>query len=499
MLAIAFRFPARRYHATPWGHHVNEAEVEWPPSPWRILRALIATWHRKADPSHHPEDTLQALIERMAASLPAYRLPAAVRAHTRHYMPTRKKPTLVFDAFVHLHPVDELVAVWPEVELPDDARELLGLLLRDLGYLGRAESWVDASLRDDAGLEPNCVAGEEPVDRDTGELTEPVRLITPLAPDQYQEWQTRSEAETDWGTMRPRERRILRSTLPRSLFGALQLDTSAIQAAGWSQPPGSAFVTYQRPYGSLAAQSGGTPPPRRVSRSSARLALAGRPLPRIEDAVRIAELVRAAAMSRARHLFGEHAVPSELSGHDLPAGNRHGHAFYLPEDDDGDGRIDHVLIHASDGLSAQALDALAAIERLWERDGQEWQVLFESSSTGIPAISPYLTESRRWISVTPYLHPWFRKKGFGVPEQVTRECTTRGLPAPASIRSLERIVAGRGRARRPVHFRRFRRRPGLVQPDTKGSFLEVEFLEPVRGPIALGFGCHFGLGLFRPE
>ncbi len=26
----------------------------------------------------------------------------------------------------------------------------------------------------------------------------------------------------------------------------------------------------------------------------------------------------------------------------------------------------------------------------------------------------------------------------------------------------------------------------------------IEFAEPVQGPLALGFGCHFGLGLFIP-
>jgi CRISPR-associated protein Csb2 len=43
MLALAFTFPAGRYHATPWGRHVNEADVAWPPEPWRILRTLVAT------------------------------------------------------------------------------------------------------------------------------------------------------------------------------------------------------------------------------------------------------------------------------------------------------------------------------------------------------------------------------------------------------------------------------------------------------------------------
>jgi len=38
----------------------------------------------------------------------------------------------------------------------------------------------------------------------------------------------------------------------------------------------------------------------------------------------------------------------------------------------------------------------------------------------------------------------------------------------------------------------------LHQPDRLGSFWRLTFPEPVAGPLALGFGCHFGLGLFKP-
>jgi len=34
--------------------------------------------------------------------------------------------------------------------------------------------------------------------------------------------------------------------------------------------------------------------------------------------------------------------------------------------------------------------------------------------------------------------------------------------------------------------------------DSRGFGFEVVFSEPVRGPIALGYGCHFGLGQFVP-
>jgi CRISPR-associated protein Csb2 len=100
MFVLAFRFPAGRYHATPWGRNVNEADVAWPPEPWRILRALIAVWWRKGNRDRWSEDQLASLIDTLAEQLPVYRLPnGAVHAHTRHYMPAPVKTTLVFDAF----------------------------------------------------------------------------------------------------------------------------------------------------------------------------------------------------------------------------------------------------------------------------------------------------------------------------------------------------------------------------------------------------------------
>ncbi|HXF72700.1 MAG TPA: type I-U CRISPR-associated protein Cas5/Cas6, partial [Actinomycetota bacterium] len=40
--AISVRLISGRFHATPWGRHVNEAALEWPPSPWRLVRAVAA-------------------------------------------------------------------------------------------------------------------------------------------------------------------------------------------------------------------------------------------------------------------------------------------------------------------------------------------------------------------------------------------------------------------------------------------------------------------------
>lgn len=55
------------------------------------------------------------------------------------------------------------------------------------------------------------------------------------------------------------------------------------------------------------------------------------------------------------------------------------------------------------------------------------------------------------------------------------------------------------RQRCPIHFHRFRSKRGLVQPDTHGGFWRIEFAKSIRGPLALGFACHFGLGVFSLE
>src|SRR5438093_9632692 len=84
---LELRFPTGRFHATPWGRHVNEGAVEWPPSPWRLLRALIATWHLKNKSNSVTEPTLRALVAKLAGAIPTYQLPRATAGHTRHYMP----------------------------------------------------------------------------------------------------------------------------------------------------------------------------------------------------------------------------------------------------------------------------------------------------------------------------------------------------------------------------------------------------------------------------
>jgi CRISPR-associated protein Csb2 len=492
MLALSFTFPAGRYHATPWGRHVNEGSVAWPPEPWRILRGLIATWHHKVGlTAGRSEATLLGLIESLAQELPSYRLPPASHSHTRHYMPqfVAGKTSLIFDAFTAVKRDDPLIMVWPNLELPDDQRQLLDELLAVMGYLGRAESWVEGR-RIQETPDVNCKPGTAALHTDTGELEgEIITLYAPLPSSEYQS--LRQGFLTD-----KKAARKLGKTLPANLLDALSVDTADLRRQGWNQPPAARKVRYLRPVDALR--------PRYVIHkadssvaTTASFILIGKPLPRIEDALRIGELMRMAVMGQARRILGEDRIPSVLSGHDMPKGNRHRHAFYLPWDSNGNGDINRLLLHVPDGMDAEQQHVVEQVKRLWSRDGSEWRLVLEN--IGYADIANELTRpSAAWESITPYLHPWHIKKRFGIEDQLRRECRERGLPEPTTLESFDEVNVGKNRSRRPVHFRRFRNRRGLLQPDRLGSFWRLTFPEPVSGPIAMGFGCHFGLGLFIP-
>jgi len=229
-----------RYHATPWGQQVNEGAVEWPPSPWRLLRALIATWHHKAK-TEVPRETLVSLIEALAGVAPEYELPSASSGHTRHYMPyiegKKQNTTKVFDTFAHVQKGSPIRVRWP-VDLDTAAKEALDLLATRMNYLGRAESLVEIGVSDQS-FEPNTI----PITDDAipGKKGEVVRLLAPFGKDAYQAW--RQGYFDSRETSQPRRRRSRPGQEPpETLFEALHAETSDWKGAGWNRPPGSRWM-----------------------------------------------------------------------------------------------------------------------------------------------------------------------------------------------------------------------------------------------------------------
>lgn len=533
MFSFIFRFPAGCYHATPWGRSVNEGDVAWPPEPYRILRALIATWYRKADQAIYDRVSLAQLIEALAQTDPVFILPDAVHAHTRHYMPQgqiaggREDTKLVFDAFFRVSGDAELIAAWPKLQLEADLFALASHLAERMNYLGRADALAVARASADEISSPYDGIPVTEAEVDPGWTV--VDVLAPLSAIAYERARpalltlSRDKA----GSAR---RRTFEATLPTSLLDALAVETSQLQAAGWSRPPAGRIVAYKR-------RDVGPQPSGRTRRSLvehdeplptvARLVLAGRPRPRIEEAVKIGEIFRQALMAR----IGA-PVPATISGRDEhgrplrdPA---HRHAFFLPEDDDANGSIDHIILFVRNGLEPAVRRAVEGLQRLWIADPQarlpdkdnsdddenrekgrrEWRLALEGF--GHPSFFPdsdLLRRSKKWVSVTPYLRPWHAKLTpleAETEQMVEEECRRRGLPIVEAVFDPDPDGTGSGRSiavaggrRNVLHFHRFRSRRGLVQPDRSGAALRLTFGEPIEGPLAFGFGCHYGLGLFR--
>ena len=549
MFALTFRFPAGRYHATPWGRNVNEADVAWPPEPWRLLRTLIAAWWRKGDHERWSKSDLAALIDGLAEAPPDYHLPeGAIHAHTRHYMPQgkldkgREKTALVFDGFVHLPEGAEIVAAWPDLTLKGGLLELAADLAESVGYLGRAESWTECRAVDDWNGEANCrVVG-------AGGAGTPVRVLAPRSPAAYAAERERlianAKHETVSATFQQRRSSKARNgqagaafrskgtgadTLPERLVDALALDTTDYQDRGWSRPPAARELVYVC---SADASPGVVPRAfvgrRRLIRSEdlptvARFLVAGRPLPRLEDAVKLGELMRRAALAqfgwRKDEATGRSipSAPSQISGRDADgrplADPSHPHAFWLPEDADSDGWIDHISVYIESGINDQVRARFDRITRLWLATRQrpsadeadpvtvkEWRLALEGF--GRPAdfagSARIFGVASKWRSMTPFLAAGHLKAS-GYPGEVLRLLRRRGLDADGvEVGELKGIAVG-GTERRALHFHRFRSRGGEKQPDAAGALLRVSFRQPITGPLAIGFGSHFGLGLFKPE
>jgi CRISPR-associated protein Csb2 len=535
MLGLAIRFLAGRFHATPWGRHVNEGAPEWPPSPWRLLRALVATWKRKLDGDPAcTADTMERLFRQIALP-PVFSLPPASTGHARHYMPKGTGDrTLVFDAFVALRRTDEVVALWRDVDLGEREGAALARIAECLGFLGRAESWTEARLlsRDEAenlGMRVNC----EPQEMASGARSmEPVRVLcadqdaafgndhTPKLPRAEGRGKGKGEADVplydpDWN---------------------LCVETLELHEKRWSDPPGSKWVTYLRSRDCFAVSPRPPASPRLRPRPTvARFTLDSTVLPLVEDTLRVAERARIVAMGcfrrvEERRLYGgtapEGAPPLRsdvLSGKDqtgVPLSG-HGHAYYLPTDEDGDGRLDHLTIMAEMGFGPEEMKAFDRMRHIRRDEGDPVSLVLLAldERQAIPARKLF-GPSRVWVSATPFIATRHakargRKKDLGallgpdnqrafarqvVVEEIARLRERRpDIPESLVVEPLNDEHRCGAHQLRPIQFRRFRQKRSDDGGRRAAGAFRIVFPEPVRGPICLGHSSHFGLGLFVPE
>ncbi len=470
-IVVHVSYPFGYVHATPWGTHVNEGAVEWPPSPWRLLRALVATWHTRC-PDLTAEDVVPVLDA--LADAPAVRTAPRTEASIRTYLPaegfrsgsTKPDVDLAIDSFAAVAPDTGVAYRWT-ADLKAGERETLARLIDALPYLGRAESVCEATVGfDDAG-------GEwlEPVDDATGVGT---RTLVPTTPLDLEE---------------------------------LCVSIRTMRKGGRLHPSGATWVRYAVPRPLISASR----PARAVKPQVVRaVRLALRPVAQgsapvsIRQTIVVAEAMRAAAMSQYGSAHGR-GVSEMLAGKDTEGtplvGNRHAH--WLPLDLDGDRLLDTVLVWAPDpgGLGEQEVAALGAIRRLRLHGGdglggeRSLAVGFEASGELADLdLGGAVGSAARWTTATPFL-PQRHRKGEPMDDFladcVRRELSTRGVDIPFILEPDRRTSWG--------SFRRYRRAERLRHA-RPGYGFSLVFEQPVGlsdgGPLCIGSLSHFGMGRF---
>jgi CRISPR-associated protein Csb2 len=470
---VAVRFPLGRYHATPWDRSVNEGAAEWPPSPWRVLRALVSTWYTRWPDL--PAPVLDELLEALGDP-PAYRTPPVSAGHTRHYLPGidhKKGETggtgLTLDPFLSIGRRDELLIRW-DASLADEQRDVLAKLVELIPYLGRADSVCEARL-----------LGEDPEPDETWWLPgadgdRQVRLLAPARP-----------------VSRP----------------ALEVTTVEVRRDRRTMPPSSVWVSY-----AACLHAGPVPAVRRQAApvQAIRFFVTGRVPLKTTHGILLAD----AAHRRVGRKLEANGFPDErrrvILGSSGAASN-HEHAHWIPIADNSQrgAPVSYLILWVPGGMApeeAAAAITLRELSGLRDRRGgdegyhmpgfPEVRLLFQAAGP-IEQVAPELWgPARRWRSLTPYLPVRHRKRESlddYVSADVGAELGYRGR-SPALV---ARADPGSGLPDRWAReFRRYRLAERLGQ-SRAGLGLRLEFPEPVAGPLLLGQLSHFGYGIFVPE
>jgi len=470
-----------RFHATPWrANAYDDPSGEWPPSPWRLLRALLARSYQMEREGIPANDQMrERLVAAFACTTTAWHLPAASARGPilRQYQPGEHnvrrnsfRRTKVQDNFwvpsapLHWHMTGD---IWDR-----QLRIFLANCLDRILYFGRAESVCEMGLvgEGEQAPQPNSFLHE----------TRGAGLVPVLAVDRG-------------------------ATL-------LQLTASTDSLRDAQIPPGARWAFASRPLPSRAPLRPHTHTPRPPV-SWLQFSVSARVPPTPKDIVRITETFR----GRALRLWLRAASEGQCSDWRHASAELRAQASWLS----GKGADGTPLQDHSQATVFLDLDCPDGIRMgLWRQEpfpDLQQRVILEAAATPLPVRSKRATDewtmaliplpsqpppriippapARCWRTATfvPPRHVLDRRgrirSGESVADQVRAELQRRGLPPPATVTVREREawvhVHSGGKDRSPRQKRAFE--------------VEIAFPHPVPGPIFLGASSHFGLGLFVPR
>ena len=496
-------FPLGRFHANPWrAFPFEDPHGEWPPSPWRLLRAILAR-------SHQLERELGVQCDSWRESFVRAFCTGAVRwclppfswrgPGLRQYQPAtfewdppgRKnprektfRPTLARDNFRVVGSLgtnaDDTRAVWWVMDgdaWSEGQFDWLDASLERMTYFGRAEAITEIRRVEKlpTDMRVNCVLEQMP-------SSGSVPVLVPTA----------------------------EATLEQ-----VQAVTDDPAVANSTVPPGACWLHAKRP----------VRPPVRLPRSAPRMresprvmqfGIGTRVSPPRKAVVVLTQRFRgrvireflagswrqadAARRAAARFLTGKEADGSPLRDH------RHPHARFGIFFDHETGKAARLLVWRDQPFSDDEQRAIlkAAEQELQFSFGRAgardpWTVRLVPLDSQVPPPAGFGDRAYScWKTATPYVpprHVYDRKDrlkaGESPEEQLQAELGRQGYDTAGLMIRVDDL----GPEWTRVHAPR-RNRDDPTNTERRGYHVWLAFDAPVRGPIALGHSSHFGIGLF---
>ena len=503
-------FPIGRFHANPWRTFAFEdPHGEWPPSPWRLLRAILARSHQlERELAVSCEAWRDALVAAFGASAFSWCLPPFSWRGPgfRQYQPAKfewdppnrtkmvkgrpvnipgekaYRSTLIQDNFWVVGGLKAISdaggIIWWVVEgdaWREDQLSLLDACLERMTYFGRAEAITEIERVGELpkGTEINCVQEQVP-------SSGSVAVLVPTEGATLAQVQAVTDAPSVANSTVPPGARWMYANRPAkppvklpSSMPRVKKSTRLVQFAIGAQvspPPKSIVVMTQRFRG-------------RVIREFLAGSWQGATLAQRETA---------------RLLTGKEADGSPLKDH------QHPHARYGVLFDQG--KAARLLIWREQPFTDEEQRAILSageqeLPLTFGKAGAKdpWTVRLVPLDSQVPPPAGFGDRAyRRWENVTLYVPPRYMydrkgrmKPGESPSAQLRLELARQGYDANDVTINVESRFSGWTRVHRP---KRGRNDPSNTE--RRGYHASLTFGHPVHGPISLGHSSHFGLGLF---
>jgi CRISPR-associated protein Csb2 len=415
MTTVKLTFPWARCYAHPWGINPGRLrEAEWPPSPWRLLRALVSAWFR-AHPGRAPSTDCIGLIEALGRELPEIGTGKVSFGCTVHWQPNygaamegrpdvvrRRRENAEYKKTRH---ENHFTAVsgpvffrWQHVSLTEDQQALLRSLLAEITYFGRAESLCHAEVCETQL--PASIGWCQPSNG---------RRISALSRDVFCPNPDDFQFADLWARRGDPAREEVQNAPPHFVDKLLSTDMKA---------DGGEWFSYQMPDGWPAKWVVKIPKARKDLRimnqqpvaRTLRFSLQCRIQIPLKFTVDIAGHFRQSAIKRFKEAHGEQAHSFALSGHP-PApqyamgDHQHAHFLPLPRQVDRSRFIEEIHIWAPGGLTQSEVEALMRVKTVhWGAADYPIRPVLLEISNGCPDFF-VARPARIWRSLTPFIPP----------------------------------------------------------------------------------------------